>query len=152
MAERRETAERRTTGLALGLAAIVVCLGLRAAGALDGLELSVHDRFVRQRAGGVDTPSPLLTVSIGEDEFGRYGYPIPDRVLARALESLGRSGAAAIGVDLYRPGPASDAASDLEGWRRLGEVVARNPRIIMSERRPSDGEPGTPAPAFLVSR
>ena len=120
---------QRAPGIVLGLGAIVLCLGLRAGGLLQGLELAVHDRFLRQ---GVAAPaagdeaarslaarSPVLAVAIGEEEFERYGYPIPDAILARALGNLDAAGAAVIGIDLYRDGTASDDISDLAGWSAL---------------------------------
>ena len=149
MAQGLETMRRKTPGILLGLGAVLVCLALRSMGALQGPELAVHDHFVRQNVGRVTGETHVLGVAIGEAEFERYGYPIPDVVLARALEALGRSGATAIGVDLYRPGPASASEEDLAGWRALADVVAANPRIVMSELLPSEGEPGTPAPGFV---
>jgi CHASE2 domain-containing sensor protein len=67
------TMNQRTPGILLGLGAIVMCLGLRAAGLLEGLELSIYDRLLRKTAGIAETRSPVFTIAIGEEEFGRYG-------------------------------------------------------------------------------
>ena len=139
---------QRAPGVLLGLGAIVVCLGLRTSGVLEELELAVHDRFLRARAGYATAPSPVVPVSISEDDFDRFGYPIPDEVLAEALERIVESGAAAIGVDLFREGPASGAPEDLAGWARLEAVVLDEPRVIVSELMPSNAERGIPPPAF----
>ena len=105
-----DSIRQRIPGLALGAVAIGVCLGLRATGTLEGLELAVYDRFVRGQDRADPGPAAVIGISIGEAEFSRYGFPIPDAVLARGLERLVDAGVTAIGVDLYRPGPASDSA------------------------------------------
>ncbi len=139
---------QRAPGLLLGAGAIVLCFVVRAAGGLEGLELSIHDRLIRQNAGRGDHISPVVAIAIGEEEFDRYGYPIPDAILARALESLIGHGAAAVGIDLYRDGPASDTAADLAGWARLGGVVAGERRIVVSELLASSDRRGIEAPDF----
>jgi adenylate cyclase len=149
MAQGLDSIRQRTPGIVLGLAAIAVCLALRALGLLEGPELAFHDRFVRQNVGTADGAPLVVGVSIGEKEFARYGYPIPDEVLARALEALGAAGASAIGLDLYRSGPASASPEDLAGWRAFARVVKRDPRIVVSELLPTGDEPGTPPPPFL---
>ena len=139
---------QRAPGILLGLFGILLCLGLRSLGMLEGAELAVHDRFLRQHAGGAQGPSPVVAVAIGEDEFERYGFPIPDGVLAAALGQLTQSGSSAIGVDLYRPAPSGDTAEALEGWRALGNVVSGNGRIVMAELLPSIDQAGAQAPRF----
>lgn len=139
---------QRAPGILLGLLGILLVLVLRSFGVLEGAELSVHDRFLRLHSGQAKGPSPVVAVSIGEEEFDRYGFPIPDGVLAKALRQLGVSGTSAIGVDLYRPGPSSDNAEALAGWRELGDVVSGNRRIVMAELLPSSEEAGAQAPIF----
>lgn len=139
---------QRTPGILLGLGALVVCLGLRAGGVFEGLELTLHDRHVRAGQGRAAGDSPVVLVAIRESDFDRYGYPIPDAVLARALETLARSGAAAIGIDLYRDGPQSAAPEALDGWRALGEVLAAHPTIVASELIGAGEARGIDAPAF----
>lgn len=139
---------QRAPGIVLGLFGILLCLGLRSLGLLQGAELAVHDRFLRGHAGSAMDVSPVVTVSIGEDEFDRYGFPIPDDILAGALQRLGANGSAAIGVDLYRPAPSSDMPEALAGWRELGKVLAGNQRIVMAELLPSIEQAGVRAPRF----
>lgn len=143
-----QTLNQRTPGILLGLAAIVVCLGLRAGGVLEGLELSIHDRLVQRNIGLAHSASPVVTIAIGEAEFDRYGYPIPDAILARSLSQLADAGVAAVGIDLYRDGPASDNPVDLAGWAALAEVVANEPRFIVSELLASADQRDIPAPSF----
>ena len=152
MSEGLEAMRRRTPGIALGLGAIVVCLGLRSAGAFVGLELAVYDRFVRNHSGEASGASPVVAIAIGESDFQRYGYPIPDAMLADVLRRLEESGAIAIGIDLYRNGPSSGSANDLAGWAKLRSAVVGNPGIVTSELLPSVDEPGTPPPDFVEAR
>ncbi|MFK7894353.1 MAG: CHASE2 domain-containing protein [Myxococcota bacterium] len=140
--------KQRSPGILLGLGAILCCLGLRSWGWLEAAELSVYDRLIRSGMGEAEGASPVFLISIGEQEFQRYGYPIPDRILAEALDALGEAGTSAIGIDLYRDGPASGTAADLAGWVELERAITANPRIVLSELLPSTEEPGTPPPEF----
>ena len=69
-------------------------------------------------------------------DLKRYGWPLDDTLLCRAVQRLDALGAAAIGFDLYRD----------QAKRCLQEEVQRNPRLI-SIRNEVDGIaaiPGTP--------
>jgi len=139
---------QRAPGIVLGLLAIVLCLGLRAAGVFDALELALHDRFVEAAHGEVEGSAPIVLVPIGESEFERYGFPIPDAILARAIEALRAAGATAVGIDLYRDGPAGPGAAELAGWKALERVVAGHDDVVVSELLGSDDQRGIAAPAF----
>lgn len=146
----RTAMKQRSPGILLGLGAILFCLGLRSWGWLEGAELSIYDRWVKARIGDAQGESPVVLISIGEQEFQRYGYPIPDAVLARAIDALTEAGVSAIGIDLYRDGPASGSAEDLAGWTALDQSIAGNRRVVLSELLPSTEEPGTPPPEFAT--
>jgi len=150
--ERRRRTEdamsQRLPGVLLGIGAIVLCFGLRAGGLFEGLELVMHDRFLRAELPAAGSESPVVAVAIGENEFERYGYPIPDAVLARALSRLAEAGTVAIGIDLYRDGPADTDAAALAGWMALRDVVEANPSIVVSELLSSPDQRGIPAPDF----
>lgn len=145
---RGDTMSQRVPGILLGVGAIVLGLALRAAGAFDGLELSLHDRFVRAGHGAVAAPAPVVLVAIGEEDFERYGYPIPDAVLARGIDRLRAAGAVAVGIDLYRDGPAGPDARDIAGWRALERAVAGDPAVVVSELLGSENQRGIAAPRF----
>ncbi len=146
----RTAMKQRSPGILLGLGAILFCLGLRSWGWLEGAELSLYDQWVKARIGDAGGESPVVLISIGEQEFQRYGYPIPDAVLAQALDALTQAGVSAIGVDLYRDGPASGSAEALAGWAALDQSISGNRRIVLSELLPSVEEPGTPPPEFAT--
>lgn len=137
-------------GLLLGLGAIGLCLGLRAGGLLEGVELALYDRLLRQATPRLEAGSPVTTIAIGEADFDRYGYPIPDAILAKALNGLLERGASAVGVDLFRDGPASAEPVDLAGWAELRRVVSGTPRVVLSELLGSDGRSGVAAPDFAA--
>src|SRR5262249_11985339 len=86
-----------TTALALGVAG--GGLGLRAAGALEALELGAYDRLLRWTRPTVED-SRVVLVRIGERDIERHGHPLSDETLARTLRALVDAGPRAIGVDL----------------------------------------------------
>lgn len=158
--------------VAAGAVVGLVLLAARA-GWLESTELAIFDRLVRSvsaespaleagsgpealaaegtgaGAGRRSAPSVVL-VSLREDDFARHGHPIPDALLARALERLVELGASAVGVDLYRSAPAGDTPEALAGWAALAQSVARHPRIVMTELLPTNAAPGMAPPAFAA--
>jgi len=133
-------------GIAIGLTVFAAVAAARAAGALVPLELSVFDRAIQLRPRDAASPVRVTLIAIREDEFRRFGYPIPDPELARLLRTLGAAGPRAIGVDLYRDLPVCGAAGALEA------ALMDDPRIVMIEKLPGDGDPGTPPPPVLRTR
>lgn len=133
-----QTTERnlreRGPAAVVGLAILVTVVVLGRHGALQSAELAVADRIGRTpRASSALAPPAVVLVSLGEEEFDRFGYPLPDSVLARALVAIEAAGASAIGVDLYRSPPASDDLDASAGRARLAKVVRESPRIVMPE-------------------
>src|SRR5262245_10295256 len=133
---------RTAVGLAIGLAAAGAVLGARALGWLAAPELAAYDRMLAALPARA-TGAPIALVWIREQEIAAYGHPLPDELLARAVVELGRLGAAAIGVDLYR-----DASSSEE----LRRAVLANPGVVMVEKLPEADLPGVPRPPFLEDR
>ena len=68
--------------------------------------------------------------------------------MAEALEILVSGGASAVGVDLYRPAPASGDAHDLAAWMTLSETIQRSPQIVLTELLPAHDALGMPAPRY----
>src|SRR5207245_9902096 len=99
-----------------------VLFGLRAAGALEGLELAAYDWHLRLRPGTPPAKPPVVLITITDRDIAELGtWPVPDEVLAKALETLSRSGARAIGLDIYRDVPVPP------GHEALNAVLAQNP-------------------------
>ena len=120
-------------------------LGLSTAGALEALELAVYDSHIRLRPGGVPPPAPpVVLVTVTENDIQGLGtWPVPDAVLAQALEKLVQAGARAIGLDIYRDVPVPP------GHERLNAVLSQNARIIAPMLLPQGSRPGVAPPPVL---
>ena len=122
-----------------------VLFGLRAAGALEGLELATYDWHLRLRPGTPATKPPVVLVTITDRDIAKLGtWPVPDEVLAKALETLSRAGARAIGLDIYRDVPVPP------GHEALNTVLAKNPQIVGAMLLPRGEHPGVRPPAALA--
>lgn len=119
---------------------------LRALGWLEPLELATYDRFVGAQASDAASPPPIALIRIPEEDIRRYGHPVPDALLADAIDRILGAGARAVGVDLYRDAPVPDA----ESYARLGEVVRSSDRTVMVMKFPGPDGVGTPPPSFLT--
>jgi adenylate cyclase len=87
-------------GLMLGSTLIIGSLKL--SGLLQGAEWAALDQFFRWRP--VDPPDPqIVVVTIDESDITALGqWPVSDRVLTQALETIKTAQPAAIGLDIYR--------------------------------------------------
>jgi adenylate cyclase len=130
--------------VALAPAVAAGVLGLRAAGALEPLELGAYDRLLRwtRPAGQVDPRVVLVRVS--EQDIRRYGHPLSDETLARALGALADAVARAIGVDLYRDRPIPPGAAELE------RLVRSHPEIVLTEKLGGLDDDPVAAPPYAV--
>ena len=122
------------------LAAGALILGLRAVGALQGLELGVYDQMMRLRP----TPPPddrILVVGIDEADIqSRQEWPIADSTLAELLTILVAAEPRAIGLDMFRDLPIGD------GRAALLEQIQASDRIIPVCKISSPANPGVPPP------
>ncbi|HYY60996.1 MAG TPA: adenylate/guanylate cyclase domain-containing protein, partial [Burkholderiales bacterium] len=122
-----------------------VLLGLRSTGALEGLELAVYDWQLRLRPGAPAKKPPLVLVTISDRDIAELGtWPVPDEALAKALDTLSRAGARAIGLDIYRDVPVPP------GHEALNAVLAKNPQIVAAMLLPRGEHPGVRAPPALA--
>lgn len=104
-------------------AVVTASLGLlRWTGMLQRLELMAYDRLMRQQPAQTSAPR-LLIVEATEADVNTYGYPLPDDVLAQAIERLRPHQPRVIGLDIFRP---QVSASSLLGQtlQQPGNVVA----------------------------
>ncbi|MBD2066101.1 AAA-like domain-containing protein, partial [Leptolyngbya sp. FACHB-671] len=97
-------------GLTLSIA--VPLLLLRGVGLLQGLELNLFDQFVRWRPL---EPSDrrIVIVAIDEQDITQIGYPVTDRVLAQAIQTIQAQEPRVIGLDIYRDLPVEPGHADL---------------------------------------
>jgi adenylate cyclase len=95
----------------------------------------------KESANSIEQEFQVSVVGIGEEDIARYGWPISDTYLCKAIDRLEKSGAKAIALDLYRNQSVPPHNKCLE------ERVRTNARLI-SIRNMMEGIPaipGTPA-------
>lgn len=100
-----------------------VCLAVQALGGLEPLELAVFDQWTRLRPEQPADPR-LLIVQITESDIRRYGWPIPDLVLAQALSKLQMYQPSVIGLDLYRDISTPPGAAELNQQLQADNLIA----------------------------
>ncbi|HLF95780.1 MAG TPA: adenylate/guanylate cyclase domain-containing protein [Methylococcaceae bacterium] len=128
--------------LLLGLAVWSVLAPLRMLGGLQALELRAYDSVLSWRTGERAEP-PIVLIGETEPDIRRYGHPLPDAVLAAALEKLLALGARVVGVDKYRDVPVAP------GTERLNEVLRANPSLIWIFFVGNEEREHIPPPAVL---
>jgi adenylate cyclase len=129
---------------ALGLGVGAAVCEARAMGWLEWADLRLYDAAVAAHAGGPPGRSPVVLVRLREEEIRRHGHPVPDTILARAIERIASAGPRAIGIDLYRDVGVGDPA----GRAALAQLAARVPGLVFVEKLSEPGVPGVAAPDF----
>lgn len=112
--------------LAAAAVASALVIGAREAGWLQPLELLAYDRMLGARvalSGRAD--DRVVVVGVDEAALRRFGDPVADAALARALRAILDDGARAIGLDLFRDLPAPPGAAALRA------VMAESPRLFV---------------------
>lgn len=112
--------------IALGVAGLVT-LG-RFTGILQGMELTMLDRFFQARPKAEIDPY-ITIIAIDEPDIKQMGeYPLSDRVLAQAIQRLKSYKPTAIGLDLYRDLPVEP------GYQELVSLFKTTPNLIGIEK------------------
>lgn len=75
---------------------------LRWTGVLQPPELAAYDQLMRQQPTQTLNQRVLLVEATTED-VNTYGYPLPDEVLAQAIDQLSPHQPRVIGLDIFRP-------------------------------------------------
>jgi adenylate cyclase len=147
---RRLLRSRSFVALAAAAAVGGGLLLLRAGGFLESLELGAYDRVIRLRPRTTERSAPITLVRIVEADIRRFGHPLCDRLLARAIEKLLAAGPRVVGIDLYRDTPVTSCADgEGAGGPSLERVVTASDRIVMVMKFPDEHGVGTPPPYFL---
>ena len=122
----------------------VVVYGLRTLGALEPLELAAYDWHLRLRPAPQRPAPPVVLITVTEKDIQQLGtWPVPDAVLAEALETISRANPRAIGLDIYRDVPVPP------GHERLSAVFRERPRIVAAMLVPHADKPGVAPPPAL---
>ncbi|MDX2096849.1 MAG: CHASE2 domain-containing serine/threonine-protein kinase [Leptolyngbyaceae cyanobacterium bins.59] len=98
-------------------------MGGQQVGFLQRWEVAFYDQMVRLRPNS-PPDSRLLIVAVTEKDLARYTFPIPDRVLAQALQSLQRHSPRVIGLDLFRNFPKEPGSSELNRQLQPSNLIA----------------------------
>ncbi len=131
----------------LAISAVVTAsLGiLRWTGFLQRSELAAYDRLMRQRPAQVvdQGDQRLLIVEATEEDINTYGYPLPDNVLAQAIDQLVPYNPRIIGLDIFRPQMAPSTP--------LGQRLQQNPVVALCSFGQSGNanQPGIAPPSEL---
>lgn len=96
----------------IAIAVTAPVLLLRVLGFLQGWELNLFDQFIRWRPVE-PRDQRIAIVTIEESDLKQFGYPIPDRVLAQAINAIKAQKPRAIGLDNYRDLPVEPGHPDL---------------------------------------
>jgi adenylate cyclase len=99
--------------LAGALAALAAVALLREAAMLERLELAAWDAALRLRPAA-PPEGRLVFVDETEEDLQRFGHPLPDATLARAIERALALGARVVGVDKYRDIPVPPGSAELD--------------------------------------
>jgi diguanylate cyclase (GGDEF)-like protein len=125
------------------LLAMASVTGLKLLKALEPAELFTFDQLVRSLPDK-DLDPRITIVGITEEDIQQYGWPLPDRDLARMLDILQRHNPSVIGLDLYRSTSRPPGKTELEA-----ELEAENLIAIMnvgSSREEGDVPPPPTVP------
>ncbi|MGB7056392.1 MAG: adenylate/guanylate cyclase domain-containing protein [Geitlerinemataceae cyanobacterium] len=136
---------------------------LRWIGLLQGTELWAFDQLVRWRPQEAQDDR-IVIVGISEKDLQTYNFPISDRLLAQALNSIKQQEPRAIGLDIYRDLPVPPDYESLAktfreqpallekeipiepGYQSLLDIFQTTPNLIGIERAIGDESFGKVAP------
>jgi len=129
-----------TKAVAASVLAALAVIALRHFGMLQLWELQAYDTLMRLRS-----PEPmddrLLVVEATAADVEEYGFPLPDDVLARTLETLDRHQARAVGLNIFRDRPVGEGRD-----RFLDRLQARDGRATICTVHNSDSTQAIPPP------
>ena len=103
--------------LASSIMATIAVIGLRWLGMLQGWELKAFD-YLSQKLPAESGDRRMLLIGADERDIGnsKYGYPLPDPVLAELIAKLQQYQPTVIGIDIFRdrPIPGKNRDNNLE--------------------------------------
>jgi CHASE2 domain-containing sensor protein len=124
------------------LAATGLVLGVRQLGWLETLELKAFDELMQVRPDEGADPR-LLVVEATSEDLKKYGFPLPDGILARVIEKIGAHQPPVIGLDIYRDVPVGTGNAELV--KQL-----QNDRLIVICQVSQVNDPGIPPPPAVT--
>ncbi len=118
-------------GIGLGFLAAI-----QAAGIAESLNLLIYDTAVALRPAPSGARWPIRLIGLTEADIRRFGWPLSDALLVRAIDRLRADGVKAIGIDFYRDRGVEPGAA------LLRDRIRRHPEIITI----FNGAAGIPSP------
>ena len=117
------------------------CLGaFQVSGVGESLNLLIYDTAVVLRPAPAGSRWPIRLIGLTEVDIRRFGWPLQDGLMVRAIDRLRGAGVKAIGIDFYRDkGIGPGAALLRERIRRYPEVIT-----IFNGAAAIPSPPGTP--------
>ena len=108
--------------------ATIMLMGLRWLGGLQAWELKAFDSFL-QKMPAEPADHRILVIGIDEGDISRYGYPLPDSILAQVIDKLQSHQPVAIGLNIFRDRPVPD--HDLAGHQALVRNFQQDSNLIV---------------------
>ena len=126
------------------VAIAILLLVLRQMGMLQLWEWQAFDQMLRLRPDqGVD--ARLLVIEATEEEINRYGFPLPDAVLAQVVDRLKPHQPAIIGLDIFRDRPTSGHAALAKHFEQNQHLIG----LCSAKQGNNANKPGIPPPPTL---
>ena len=109
----------------IGLAAFFLVAGLRLFGALQAVELTAYDLYLKLRPDSGWREDRVAVVLVNDEDIRRVGqWPLTDETLSRVIESLLAARPRAVGIDLYRDLPVAPGTDHFE------QLLTSDPRLF----------------------
>ncbi|MDY6940815.1 MAG: CHASE2 domain-containing protein [Cyanobacteriota bacterium] len=126
------------------IAATALVVGLSSLGMLQGWEFREYDRLMRARPA--EAPDPrMLVVTATEADVQKYGFPIPDGILAETIAKLETHQPRTVALDILRDRPVEPGHEDL-----VRQFKTHTPIGICSAREANNpNKPGVAPPPDL---
>jgi adenylate cyclase len=132
--------------LLISIAVFAGLAALRAAGALQALELLGYDLAITFRSAPMTArSSPVVLVAVTEDDIASMGgWPITDAALSEVLAAIDTYQPRIIGLDIYRDVPVAP------GTDAFDATLAALANVIAIYKFSSSNDPGVGPPRVLV--
>ena len=133
------------TNLIVSIVCTILLMGMRSLGLFQLWELQTYDLLMRSRPIE-EIDARLLVVEATEEDINRYGFPLPDGILAGVIEKLEIYQPRVIGLDIFRDRPVEP------GYAQLSRQFRQNNRLIglCSAREGNNpNKPGIAPPAGI---
>jgi CHASE2 domain-containing sensor protein len=133
--------------LLASLFSTLAVVGIRQVGWLEKIELTAFDKLMQIRPQE-KLDERILIVKADEQDIHKYGFPLPDGILAQAIEKLEQYEPEVIGLDIFRNLPREP------GYAQLAKQFQDNQRLIAVCRVPDTrtNNPGIAAPKAISSQ